>query len=61
MPPGRPFRPGQSGNPGGRPKGTTWAMRERLWVPQPSSLIDQFADLLARAIREEYITDRCRY
>ena len=34
-----------------------WAIRERLWAPQPASLIAQCADQLARAMREEYITD----
>jgi hypothetical protein len=34
-----------------------WAIREKLWAPQPSSLIAQCADQLARAMREEFITD----
>ncbi|MCK4340251.1 MAG: hypothetical protein KAY37_00830 [Phycisphaerae bacterium] len=34
-----------------------WAIRERLWEPSGSALIDQCADQLARAMREEYITD----
>ncbi|MFH1747711.1 MAG: hypothetical protein ABIG44_11805 [Planctomycetota bacterium] len=34
-----------------------WAIRERLWEPSDSALIDQCADHLARAMREEYITD----
>lgn len=35
----------------------TWAIREGLWQPQPSALIDRCADELARAMREDYITD----
>jgi len=34
-----------------------WAIREGLWQAQPSTLIDRCADQLARAMREEYITD----
>ena len=34
-----------------------WAIRERLWEAHPSALINQCADQLARAMREEYITD----
>jgi hypothetical protein len=35
-----------------------WAIHERLWSPQPSDLVNQCADQLARAMREEYITDK---
>jgi len=34
-----------------------WAIREGVWQAHPSTLIDQCADQLARAMREEYITD----
>lgn len=34
-----------------------WAIHNELWSPQPTSLIAQCADLLARAMRDEYITD----
>lgn len=34
-----------------------WAIRQGLWQPQPSTLIDRCADELARAMREDYITD----
>lgn len=34
-----------------------WAIRRRLWYPQPWSLIEQCAEQIARAMREEYITD----
>lgn len=34
-----------------------WAVRTRAWQPQPSKLIDQCADEIARAMREEYFTD----
>jgi len=34
-----------------------WAIREGLWRPHPSALIDQCADYLARAMREEHISD----
>ncbi len=34
-----------------------WAIREKLWAPQPSALIDRCADELARALREDYIED----
>lgn len=35
----------------------TWAIKKKLWEPQPSKLIRQCADELARAMREEYTTD----
>jgi len=34
-----------------------WAIENRYWHPQPSSVIAQCADHIARAMREEYITD----
>ena len=34
-----------------------WAIRTRLWEPQPGSVIDQCAEELSRAMREEYIID----
>lgn len=34
-----------------------WAIQQSLWKPQPSAFIDQCAELLARAMREEYIVD----
>jgi hypothetical protein len=34
-----------------------WAIRTQIWRPQPSDLIDQCADQLSRAMREEYIRD----
>lgn len=34
-----------------------WAIRKELWKPQPSAIIDRCADELARAMREDYITD----
>jgi hypothetical protein len=34
-----------------------WAIKNRLWAPKPSAIVDQCADQLARAMREEYITD----
>jgi hypothetical protein len=34
-----------------------WAMHHKLWAPHPSRLVDLCADELARAMREEYITD----
>lgn len=34
-----------------------FAVREGLWKPQPSTIIDQCAEHLARAMREEYIKD----
>jgi hypothetical protein len=34
-----------------------WAIRNKLWAPQPSALVDQCADQIARAMREEYIVD----
>ena len=34
-----------------------WAVRTGEWRPQPSLLIDQCADELARAMREDYFTD----
>jgi len=34
-----------------------WAIRMRLWSPSPSAMIDECAEQLARAMREEYIED----
>ena len=34
-----------------------WAVRTGRWKPQPASVIDQCAEHLSRAMREEYITD----
>jgi len=34
-----------------------WAIREKLWQPQPSAVVNQCAEHLARAMREEYIHD----
>lgn len=34
-----------------------WAITNGLWKAQPSSIISQCADHLARAMREEYYTD----
>jgi hypothetical protein len=34
-----------------------WAISNGLWQPQPAALIRQCAEELARAMREEYITD----
>lgn len=34
-----------------------WAVRMKLWQPQPGKVISQLAEHLARAMREEYITD----
>ena len=34
-----------------------WAIENQLWAPKPSAIVDQCADQLARAMREEYITD----
>lgn len=35
----------------------SWAIGQTLWKPQPIDLINQCADQLARAMREEYIKD----
>ena len=46
---------------GGRPATAreiaAWAIHEGLWQPQPADLVDQCADQLSRAMREDYITD----
>lgn len=34
-----------------------WAIRTKKWEPQRSSMVDMCADQLARAMREDYITD----
>lgn len=34
-----------------------WAIRQRKWQPQPFALVNQCADQLARAMREEHFTD----
>lgn len=33
-----------------------WAIRNGLWHPQPSDLIEQCAEEIARSMREELIT-----
>ena len=35
----------------------SWAVREKLWAPHPSSLVNQCAEDLAQAMRDEYIVD----
>jgi hypothetical protein len=34
-----------------------WAINTKLWSPQPGSVIDQCAEEISRAMREDYITD----
>jgi hypothetical protein len=34
-----------------------WAIRHNRWKPQPSTVIAQCSEHLARAMREEYVTD----
>src|SRR5688572_20796221 len=34
-----------------------WAIRNRLWEPHPSAILNRCAEEVARALREEYITD----
>lgn len=34
-----------------------WAIQQKLWLPEPSAIVSQCADQLARAMRDEYITD----
>ncbi len=34
-----------------------WAIEQRLWEPQRSTVVDRCAEELARAMREEHITD----
>lgn len=34
-----------------------WAIANRLWQPQRSTLVTQCAEQLAKAMREEYVTD----
>ncbi len=34
-----------------------WAVRQKLWQPQHSAMIDQCANQLGRAMREEHFTD----
>jgi hypothetical protein len=34
-----------------------WAVREKLWTPHPSSLVNQCAEDIAQAMREEYMVD----
>jgi hypothetical protein len=34
-----------------------WALKNKLWSPKPSEVINLFAEQLARAMREEYIID----
>jgi hypothetical protein len=35
----------------------TWAVQRKLWQPQSSAIIDQCANQLGRALREEHIID----
>ncbi len=35
-----------------------WAIDRRRWAPGRSQMIDQCADMIARALREDYFTDR---
>ncbi|WP_142847256.1 hypothetical protein [Telmatospirillum sp. J64-1] len=35
-----------------------WAVRNKLWVPQPADVIAQCAEDLSRALREEYHKDK---
>lgn len=34
-----------------------WAIRQSKWKPQPSALVNQCADQIGRAMREEHFTD----
>ena len=34
-----------------------WAIRKKLWEPQPTDLVSRCARDLTRALREEYLTD----
>jgi hypothetical protein len=34
-----------------------WAINKRLWAPQPSAIVNQCADELAKAMHDEYFTD----
>jgi hypothetical protein len=34
-----------------------WAVEQKLWEPQRSTVVDRCAEEIARAMREEYITD----
>ncbi len=35
-----------------------WAIRERLWAPKPADIISQCAEDMAKALRDEYRTDK---
>jgi len=35
----------------------TWAIHAGRWAPQPSAIINQCAEELARALRDEWVTD----
>src|SRR5437879_4193909 len=35
----------------------TWAIAQGMWKPHPTSAIEQCADQLSRAMREEYVID----
>jgi hypothetical protein len=34
-----------------------WAIRQKMWAPHPASLVNQCAEALSIAMREEYIVD----
>lgn len=49
----------QAGNkwPASMREVATWAIHAGRWAPQPSAIINQCAEELARALRDEWVTD----